>query len=213
VIAVIGVPRLRGSGSDVDVAGLAAAISVAAAAAGSRVEFIGKTGDDRAGDAVLLALAQHGVGHAATLRDPARSTPVLPAIDEPSDLDGPEAASPGAASPSPAAAGPVLEPADVGLALRYLPELTAIVTVHAAADLVTEAVAASGWAQTSLIVVAEPDTPLSNGLPAHAIAVAVADVDDLEAGAGAAIGRYAAALDRGESAAEAYAALVATGTT
>jgi hypothetical protein len=215
VIAVIGVPRLRGSGLDAGIAGLAAAISVAAAAAGSRVEFIGKTGDDPAGDAVLLGMARHGVGHVATLRDPARPTPVISVVDEPTDPDAlsPDAPhAPDASAPS-GAAGPVLEAADVGLALRYLPELTAIVTVHAAPDLVAEAVAASGWAQTALIVVAAPDAPLPDGLPGNAVAVAVADVDDLEAGAGAAIGRYAAAIDRGAPAAEAYAALVATGTT
>ena len=59
MIAVIGTPRLRGTGSDADVAGLAAAIAAAAAAAGSRVELIGKLGDDSPGDAVLLALARH----------------------------------------------------------------------------------------------------------------------------------------------------------
>jgi hypothetical protein len=190
------------------VVGLAAAISVAAAAAGSRVELIGKTGDDPAGDAVLLGLAHHFVGHVATLRDPARPTPVIPADDGPADLDVAE--SPAPAPPS-AAESPVLEAADVGLALRYLPELAVIVTVHATTEVVDEAAAASGWAQTALIVVVSPDAAPPNGLPATAIVVAVADADDLEGGAGAAIGRYAAAIDHGEPAAEAYADLVATG--
>jgi hypothetical protein len=206
VIAVIGTPRLRGSGEDADVAGLAAAIAVAAAAAGSRVELIGKVGNDPSGDAVLLALAKRHVGHVATLRDPARGTPVIPAVDEPPDVDG-TGAELAASTPE----APVLEAADVGLALRYLPELAVIVTVHTTPDVVEEAVAASGWAQTALTVVVSRDEAAPEGLPETATVVAVADDDELEAGAGAAIGRYAAALDQGEQAAEAYAELVATG--
>jgi hypothetical protein len=209
VIAVIGTPRLRGTGPEADVAGLAAAIAAAAAAGGSRVEFIGKTGDDPAGDAILLAMARHFVGHVATLRDPARPTPVVPAEDEPIDVDGaPKAA------PQPAAKeGPALEAADVGLALRYLPELAVIVTVHVTPGVIDEAVAASSWAETSLIVVLRPEEPVAEGLPEQAVVVAVADEDDIGAGAGSAIGRYAAALDQGEPAAEAFDALVASGAT
>jgi hypothetical protein len=209
VIAVIGTPRLRGTGPEADVAGLAAAIAAAAAAGGSRVEFIGKTGDDPAGDAILLAMARHFVGHVATLRDPARPTPIVPAEDEPIDVDGASQAATEAALPE----GPALEAADVGLALRYLPELAVIVTVHVTPDVVDEAVAAAGWAQTSLIVVLRPEEPVPEGLPEQAVVVAVADDDDIGAGAGSAIGRYAAALDQGEPAAEAFDALVASGAT
>jgi hypothetical protein len=220
VIAVIGTPRLRGTGPDADVAGLAAAIAVAAAAAGSRVELIGKVGDDPPGDAALLALAGHFVGHVATLRDPARPTPVIAALAEPGDIVETDPASPVASAapateaPAPVAPNavvPVLDAADVGLALRYLPELAVIVTVQASSDIVDEAVAASGWAQTALIVVVSPDAAAPEGLPEAATVVAVADDDDLEGGAGAAIGRYAAAIDQGEPGSEAYAELVATG--
>ena len=207
MIAVIGTPRLRGSGPEADVAGLAASVAVAAAAAGSRVELVGKTGDDPAGDAVLMGLTGHHVGHVATLRDPARPTPVTPAGPEPEELDGAESSAPA----PPAAEGPVLEAADVGLALRYLPELAVIVTVHAAPEVVDEALAASGWAQTALIVVVAPGAPAPDGMPETATVVALADDDDLEGGAGVAIGRYAAAIDQGDPADEAYAELVATG--
>jgi hypothetical protein len=213
VIAVIGTPRLRGTGPEADVAGLAAAIAAAAAAGGSRVEFIGKTGDDPAGDAVLLAMARHYVGHVATLRDPARPTPVVPAEDEPIDVDAASQTGPEAAQATVAPEGPALEAADVGLALRYLPELAVIVAVHVTPDVVDEAAAAAGWAQTSLIVVLRPEEPVPEGLPEPAVVMAVADDDDIGAGAGSAIGRYAAALDQGEPAAEAYDALVASGTT
>jgi sugar/nucleoside kinase (ribokinase family) len=209
VIAVVGTPRLRGTGPEAEVAGLAAAIAVAAAAAGSRVELIGKVGDDPSGDAVLLTLANRHVGHVATLRDPARATPVIPAAEDAADVVTTEDASaPPAATPREA---PVLEAADVGLALRYLPELAVIVTVHTTADVVEEAIAAAGWAQTELIVVVSPDAAAPVGLPETATVVAVADDDELEVGAGAAIGRYAAALDQGEQGSEAYAELVATG--
>jgi hypothetical protein len=215
VIGVVGTPRLRGSGSDADVAGLAAAIAVAAAAAGSRVELIGKVGDDPPGDVVLLALARHFVGHVATLRDPARPTPVISDAEEQPDIVVSDPAPPAStALPVPATSveqGPVLEAADVGLALRYLPELAVIVTVLASPDVVDEAVAASGWAETALIVVVSPEAAAPEGLPDAATVVAVADDDDLEGGAGAAIGRYAAAIDQGEPGSEAYAELVATG--
>jgi ribokinase len=219
VIAVIGTPRLQGLAADADVAGLAASIAVAAAAAGSRVELVGKVGDDPAGDTVLLALARHGVGHVATLRDPARLTPVVTVLDDPADLghdadveaDAQSAVVEGRATER--AAAPVLEAADVSLAMRYLPELAVIVTVHVTPDVVAEAVAAAGWARTGLIVVADPAADPPVGLPPGALAIAVADHDELGTGAGAAIGRYAAALDRGEPAEAAYTELVATGTT
>ncbi len=217
MIAVIGTPRLQGQGPDADVAGLAASIAAAAAAAGSRVELVGKVGDDPAGDTVLLALARHQVGHVATLRDPARMTPVVTVADDPADLDldidvdaAPEAPDPTAQAP---AASPVLEAADVSLAMRYLPELAVIVTVHVAPEVVAEAVAAAGWARTGLIVVVDPAADPPEVLPEGALAIAVADEDELGAGAGAAIGRYAAAIDRGEPADAAYAELKATGTT
>ena len=215
MIAVIGIPRLQGVGADADVAGLAASIAVAAAGNDERVELVGKVGDDPAGDVLLVALARHGVGHVATLRDPARMTPVAPMVEDPADLDIDEADGPHTADagPEPPAAVPMLEAADVSLALRYLPELGVIVTVHVATDVVAEAIAAAGWARTALIVVVDPAADPPEGLPNDAVAIAVADHDELAAGAGAAIGRYAAAIDRGDPADAAYANLKATGMT
>ena len=210
MIAVIGIPRLRraDAGADADVAGLAASIATAAAAAESRVELVGKIGDDDAGDAVLLAMSRRGVGHVATLRDPSRPTPVV--LDRDDDPDDGSAIDPSGASAS--AQAPELDAADVGLALRYLPELAVIVAVHVAPDVVAETVSASGWARTALIVVADPASPAPEGLPDDALALAVDDVGEL-GGVGGAIGRYAASLDQGRPADAAYAELVATGTT
>ena len=73
MIVVVGVPAWDGSMKG-GAAGRACEIALAAAAAGSGVELVGRTGDDDAGDALVLALAAGGVGHVALLRDPARPT-------------------------------------------------------------------------------------------------------------------------------------------
>jgi hypothetical protein len=157
----------------------------------------------------------------ATLRDPARSTVVVPDEDETTDVDGAEGpegvdGAEGAqgdgtsAPPSRASAdGPTLEAADVGLALRYLPELGVIVTVHAAPDVLDEAAEAASWAETSMIVVVTPADEAPTGIPDGSVVVALADEDDIGAGACEALGRYAAALDQGAPAAEAYDQLMA----
>ena len=76
MIVVIG--RLAGRLADgTTVAdGLAAGIAQAAVGAGAGSEIITKVGNDPAGDAVLLGLGRAGVGHVATLRDPAWATSV-----------------------------------------------------------------------------------------------------------------------------------------
>lgn len=208
MIVVIGSLRLRGSGPDAEAAGLAASIAAAAAASpGTRVELIGKLGDDPAGDAVLLSLARHGVGHVALLRDPARrTTTIASAGDEAIDAD---ADGDPATEPVDGGDAPTLEAADVGLALRYLPEIAVIVAVHLPADVLVEAAAAAGWAETSLLVIVPADDTPPDGLPERAVTLAAADED--ESAVGAAIGRYAAALDRGEPADAAYDTLIAAG--
>jgi sugar/nucleoside kinase (ribokinase family) len=202
VIAVIGIPRLQGQGEEADVAGLAASIAIAAASAESRVELVGKVGDDASGDAALLALGRRRVGHVATLRDPARSTPIVRVAGD--DPDG------GVVAALTSGEGPVLDAADVGLALRYLPELGVIVAVHIAADVVAETVSAAGWARTALIVVLEPAAAAPTDLPPDALVLAAEEADEL-GGVGSAIGRYAAAIDQGRPVDAAYAELVAAG--
>lgn len=209
MIVVIGPLRLWGSGSDAEASGLAASIAVAAAADGARVEVIDKVGDDPAGDAVLLSLARRRVGHVAVLRDAGRVTPVVAATDGASEkpIDPTEADQPDAGSSGPGDAP--LDPADAGLALRYLPEIAVIVAVHLPDDVLAEAVAAAGWAETSLIVVVPSEEAAPADVPPGAVTLAAADAD--ESGVGAAIGRYAAALDRGAPADDAYEALIAAG--
>jgi hypothetical protein len=201
---------------------LAPEIAAAAAAAGARVELISKAGDDPAGDAVLLALAREGVSHVATLRDPARLTPVRPRPSEPTDpadaaLEATvdlAASDEAAGSTGAASAGdpePTLDAADVALALRYLTDFEVLVAVHASPELLAEAISAAGWAGARLIVVIAEETDVPSGVPADALVVAAA-ADDAE-GVGARIGRYAAALSRGDDAAAAYRDLTAVPTT
>ncbi len=218
VIVVIGALGLRGSLEEPEPDGLAPAIACAAATTGARVELISKAGDDPAGDAVLLTLAQAGVGHVATLRDPSRHTPVRARPPEPTDPaveegTGPVAdgdASDGSSTSRPAELHPTLDAADISLALRYLTDFGVLVAVHPTTELLAEAVSAAGWAGARLVVVLEPEGDVPAGVPADALVVAAA-ADDAE-GVGMRIGRYAAALSRGDDAAAAYRDLTAAPT-
>jgi hypothetical protein len=83
--------------------------------------------------------------------------------------------------------------------------------VHASPDLLAEAVSAAGWTGSRLVVVVRQETDIPPGVPADALVVAAA-ADDAE-GVGARIGRYAAALSRGDDAAAAYRDLTAAPST
>ena len=222
VIVVIGALGLRGNIDEPAADGLAPEIAISAAAAGARVELISKAGDDPAGDAVLIALAQAGVGHVATLRDPARLTPVRSLPAEPTDPADP-AVDAGPVTPTEALAvdlaapsgeddatpdpPPMLDAADIALALRYLTDFEVLVAVHPTPDLLAEAVVAAAWAGARLVLVVEPEADVPAGVPSDALVVSAA-ADDAE-GVGERIGRYAAALSRGDDAASAYRELTA----
>jgi pfkB family carbohydrate kinase len=226
VIAVIGAAAVRGTGSDATAVGLAATIATEAARSGSRVELIGKVGDDPAGDALLIALSRQGVGHVAILRDAARPTPSVvdpgsveldPGADDPvgddtaaDDRDADDTEADGTVAPPERAQDlPALDAADVGLALRYLPELAVIVAVHQPGDVLREAAAASRWAETTLIVVVPPNETAPDVLPDGILVIAAEAA--IESASGSTIGRYAAAIDQGTPARQAYDDLVAAG--
>jgi hypothetical protein len=207
VIVVIGavVGQRRGP-SEMEPAGAAAGAAMAAAAAGATVEIVTRVGDDAPGDAVVLALAQAGVGHVATIRDAGRRTPVLgdtaDAADPAADATQAETTAAGAAE------APALDAADVGLALRYLSDYRVIVLLHQTdPGILREASAAAGWAGAHLVVVTPDPGDQVGDVPAGTLAV-TAD-HDAESVA-ALLGRYAAAVDRGEDAQAAYAALTGT---
>ncbi|HET8785483.1 MAG TPA: hypothetical protein VFM38_07610 [Candidatus Limnocylindrales bacterium] len=201
MIVVIGSLRLHGAGDDAEAVGLAASIAAAAATDGALVEVIARVGDDPPGDSLLLALARHHIGHVAVLRDPARSTIVTRAT---TDID---VAATHVQDDATDDEGPRLEAADANLALRYLPQASVIVAVHLADDVLAEAIDGAAWAESALVVVVPPQAGVPAGLPANAVTLEVEDTDD--SAAGGAIGRYAAALDRGETPRDAYDGLVA----
>lgn len=120
MIVIVGSPAWRPS-EPAGPAGGACLLALAAAGRGARVELVGRVGDDRTGDALVLALARAGVGHAAVLRDPARPTllvspaaaedgtvdPVASAADPAAPADHP-AADPAASAPAVAPAAPLV---------------------------------------------------------------------------------------------------------
>lgn len=211
VIVVIGPPLYRATDRGRQAAGLAARIGLAAASAGRSVQLIGKTGEDPEGDAVLLALTHGGVGHVAVLRDAGVATP---RAAEPIDLDrvgstseqATEDAAPGAASSVPDV--PVLDAADIDLALRYLTDFSVLVLAVPADEAIARvASAAAGWADARLIVVVPAGGAVPEGLPSDAIVFESPDADADGAFAGL-VGGFAAALDDGSDPVTAFEASV-----
>lgn len=225
MLAVVGSPLLApGSTPSApgEAVGLAAGIATAAAAAGAEVQVIGKVGDDPAGDAVLLALARGGVGHVALLRDAGRATPFAalavrdadPAGVEPlatllveteaADEEGEEEAA------VPPGSGLALEPADIALGLRYVRDFRVLV----GADPLDEPSAAvmgeaAAFAGAALVIVAPPGQPTVS-VPGSAI-VLEAPIGDPDGSFAALVGRFAAALDRGVEASQAFRVATAEG--
>ena len=145
-----------------------------------------------------------GVGHVAILRDPGAPTPEAsdPAAAEMPPFDEPEVDSRPAAAAAPA--GPALEPADIELALRYLPDYRVLVIADplpaASLDVV---LAASRWSGAALVML----VPHGTEPPALEPDVTVLEApdDDPDDAFASVVGAYAAALDRGEEPAEAFA--------
>jgi hypothetical protein len=168
---------------------------------------VGRAGDDAAGDALVLALSQAGVGHVALLRDAARPTPTIGSL--PDDV--------GAAGDSPAGSrdegveaipGPTLDAADVGLGLQYLTEFEVVVVTddvpQAAWAVCTDAAAFTG---ARLLVLVPPGARVGGELPTDATVLAVPDGTDEGAFAGL-VGVYAAGLDEGVAPGPAFAGAV-----
>lgn len=196
--------------------GRACGIALAAAAQGARVELIGRVGEDRTGEALLIALSRAGVGHAAVLRDPVRPTPVLeappaagPDDDDASPFADPPAAEAPAMAARPASAEPRLEGADVDLGVRYLtPSGVLVVTEDVPSDVLAAAVEASQFADTRLVVLVAPgglaSRTVAAGLPEDATVLAAPDEGD-DGAFDALVGAYAVALDGGADPATAFA--------
>jgi hypothetical protein len=201
VIVVVGSPAWRDA-DPAGPAGRACEIALAAAGRGAVVEIVGRAGDDRVGDSLLIALAQAGVGHAAVLRDPVLPTPLVAPMPEldPADLlvDAPEPG--GVAMPG----GPRLDQADVALGLSYLTAFgVLVVTDDAPADVLPACVDGAAFTGAHLVVLVPDSRSLPGGLPPEATMLAAPDVADDGAFA-ALVGAYASALDLGEDAAAAF---------
>jgi pfkB family carbohydrate kinase len=210
VIVVIGIPAWRAAAPAAP-AGRACEIAVSAARRGARVELVGRTGDDAAGDALLLALSQAGVGHVAMLRDPARSTPVVALAPDADPAAGPASLGDRAGDLHPAGGSsvtptPRLEAADVALGLQYLTTFEVVVVADGVPEAaIPVAVDAAGFADAHLIVLVPAGSAVPALLPATTTVLAAPDEADDGAFA-ALVGAYAAALDGGATPAAAFAA-------
>lgn len=202
MIIVVGPLVIRGAGTEAVPDGLAGRIALAAAHAGSDVEVVARIGTDPAGDELLLALARAGVGHVAVLRDSVHATPRLPDPDDEVTPDEAERV-PAATATTDLA----LDGADVGLALRYLTDYRVVVAVHPGPEALAAATGASTWAGAHLVVVAGTDGPQPVDLPPGALVVASGDPAEGSGAVGDLLGAYAAAIDRGDDPAAAYAAM------
>lgn len=196
MIVVVGSPAWRDA-DPAGPAGRACEVALAAAGRGAVVEIVGRAGDDRAGDSLLIALARAGVGHAAVLRDPVLPTPVLAPLPEPdsADLlaDAPEPGGP--AIPG----GPRLERADVALGLSYLTAFgVLVVTDDAPVDVLPACVDGAAFSGAHLVVLVPAGRPAPGSLAPEATVLAAPDVADDGAFASL-VGAYAAALDLGEA--------------
>jgi sugar/nucleoside kinase (ribokinase family) len=211
VIVVVGSPLVGLAEAGLRAAGMASGIARAAAAAGAEVQVVGKVGEDPGGEAVLLDLAAGNVGHVAILRDPSRATPatVPAAADDPAFDDDGDPAAPATPDSMIVAAGLSLEPADIELALRYLPDYRVLVVADSLAEpSLRVALAAASWNGAALVVVVPAGSKQSPaGDDATVIEAPPDDPDDAFAGI---VGAYAAAIDRGEEPAEAFASASST---
>lgn len=192
-------------------AGRACGIALGAVARGARVELVGRAGEDPAGEALLLALARAGVGHAAVLRDATRPTPVARRDVGGAELDDAwPLAEPSASGASAAPADAGLDGADVDLAIKYLgPSGVLVVADDVGTEALAAAVEAGRYAGTRLVVLlgadAEAARRLPVDLPEDATVLSVPG-DGAEGAFERLVGDYAAALDAGAAPAEAFAA-------
>ena len=216
MIVVVGEPVFRvPSGTTPGAAsGRSVAIARAAVADGAAVQLVGKVGDDPTADALLIDLARAGIGHAAILRDPARRTPTAATTGDASPID-PErddAAGDGStADESEAPSRPQLDAADLELGLRYLPAFGVLVVAEPfAAEILAVATEAAAYTGAELVVVAAPGGHAATAVGAGATVAGTVleapsdSADDPDDRFADLVGRYAAALDAGTPAGEAF---------
>ena len=207
VIVVVGQPLFRATEDGAQADGLAARIALAAAVHGRAVQLVGKASEDAEGDAIVLALARGGVGHAALHRDAGQRTPrAVESIGDDVDSLGDGAGDPtGGHAPADApAAWTALDAADLDLALRYLAEYAVLVLADPAGpEIVGVAAEAAGYAGARLVVVVRPGEAVPDGLAPDVIVFEAPDTDP-DGVFGSFVGSFAAALDDGDEPAAAF---------
>jgi hypothetical protein len=180
--------------------GLGVDVAAAAQAQAATVELVGKVGDDGAGDGVVVALGRLGVGHAALLRDPARPTPVLAWLPVTSEAETAAAEESSddlqpTLLPAEPAERPVLEGADVELALRYVTGASVVVVAAPLAEAaLAAAVEGAAFCGARLVVLLSPGAAAA-ALPPDATVLEMPACDD--GSFGRLVGTLAAGLDRG----------------
>jgi len=220
MIAVVGQPAYRQASDTMPGGATGPAVDVAraAVAAGASAQIIGKVGADHTGDVLLLDLARAGIGHAAVLRDPGRPTSAAPSqTDAETDEDPDEGPildpsleehdeDPQArAKPADSRARLTLDPADVELGLRYLTGYRVVVAAEPLAEATLAVVAeAAAYAGAHLVVVMAPGSVRPMLDPSIAVTLLEAPPDDPDEQFASLVGRYAAALDAGVAADEAF---------
>jgi hypothetical protein len=205
MLVVVGSPSARiVAGGSLRAGGLASEIGRVAAGAGAAVQLVGRVGDDPVGDAVLLDLAAHDVGHVAVLRSAGASTPVAtptPMGDE--EIGGAALEEPDAPTETMSAGLPI-DAADLELALRYLPDYRVIVVAPGLdAPAIATVVAAAGWSGARLVVLDDGATPTG---PLPPDATLLAQPLEADTAFAAVVARYAVELDRGTEPGAAFAA-------
>jgi hypothetical protein len=203
MIVVVGLPAYADSPDGEKCAGgLVVEVAAAARGRGAEVELVGKIGNDGTGDAVVVALGRLGIGHAALLRDPARPTPVL-TVDV--SEDGAEIDAEGPTTrllPEDADARPMLEAADLALALSFLPGAGVVVL----ADVMSESTLAAGIEgaafSSARLIVLVPAGSTAPAVPAEATVLEAPNDDD--GSFGRMVGVFAGALDAGIDPAAAF---------
>jgi hypothetical protein len=160
------------------------------------VQLVGKIGDDPPGDLALLALAADGIGHAAVLRDASHPTVLVEAPVEPAE---PSVAALDEGPVEIAVTGPdvaALDAQDLELALRYLADFRVLVladSLDPEGQRVATDAASFSSAHLVAVVTAGVEPPAYE--PLTALEAPASEGGDEFA---ALVGRYAAALDRGD---------------
>jgi sugar/nucleoside kinase (ribokinase family) len=182
----------------------------AAVAAGSEVQLVAKIGTDPEADAILLELARDGIGHVAVLRDASLSTPIAAVDADEAPVEGvledpDEGGDTGGARDHPTLE-PVLEAADVELALRYLSAFAVVVAAQPLGDATLAVIAdAASYSGARVVIVGDGVALPGSAADATVLAAPVTDPDGRFA---ALVGRYAAGLDAGTAPDESFASAV-----